>query len=207
MKATDVVNKIREVLGVELSAEIKLAQETLENGTIIEAESLEAGKEVFIVNEEERIALPVGEYQMADGKVLVVAEEGVIAEIKEKAEETPEETPEETEAKEDEVEVEAKEEISAPKKVVESVTKETHFSAEQSEIIETKLSELKAELKAEILAELKAENEVKKEELSKVELEAEPFHHNPEMVDKNAPVYNKAFAPTLQNRIFQKLNA
>lgn len=203
MKATDVVNKIREVLGVELSAEIKLAQETLENGTIIEAESLEAGKEVFIVNEEERIALPVGEYQMADGKVLVVAEEGVIAEIKEKAEETPEET----EAKEDEVEVEAKEEISAPKKVVESVTKETHFSAEQTEIIETKLSELKAELKAEILAELKAENEVKKEELSKVELEAEPFHHNPEMVEKNAPVYNKAFAPTLQNRIFQKLNA
>lgn len=203
MKATDVVNKIREVLGVELSAEIKLAQETLENGTIIEAESLEAGKEVFIVNEEERIALPVGEYQMADGKVLVVAEEGIIAEIKEKAEETPEET----EAKEDEVEVEAKEEISAPKKVVESVTKETHFSAEQTEIIETKLSELKAELKAEILAELKAENEVKKEELKKVELEAEPFHHNPEMVEKNAPVYNKAFAPTLQNRIFQKLNA
>lgn len=203
MKATDVVNKIREVLGVELSAEIKLAQETLENGTIIEAESLDAGKEVFIVNEDERIALPIGEYEMADGKVLVVAEEGIIAEIKEKAEETPEET----EAKEDEVEVEAKEEISAPKKVVESVTKETHFSAEQTEIIETKLSELKAELKAEILAELKAENEVKKEELSKVELEAEPFHHNPEMVEKNAPVYNKAFAPTLQNRIFQKLNA
>lgn len=203
MKATDVVNKIREVLGVELSAEIKLAQETLENGTIIEAESLDAGKEVFIVNEDERIALPVGEYQMTDGKVLVVAEEGVIAEIKEKAEETPEET----EAKEDEVEVEAKEEISAPKKVVESVTKETHFSAEQTEIIETKLSELKSELKAEILAELKAENEVKKEELSKVELEAEPFHHNPEMVEKNAPVYNKAFAPTVQNRIFQKLNA
>lgn len=203
MKATDVVNKIREVLGVELSAEIKLAQETLENGTIIEAESLEAGNEVFIVNEDERIALPVGEYQMADGKVLVVAEEGIIAEIKENAEETPEET----EAKEDEVEVEAKEEISAPKKVVESVTKETHFSAEQTEIIETKLSELKAELKAEILAELKAENKVKKEELSKVELEAEPFHHNPEKVEKNAPVYNKSFAPTLQNRIFQKLNA
>lgn len=206
MKATDLVNKIREVLGVELSAEIKLAQETLENGTIIEADSLEAGNEVFIVNEEERIALPVGEYQMADGKVLVVAEEGIIAEIKENAEETPEET-EETEAKEDEVEVEAKEEISTPKKVVESVTKETHFSAEQTEIIETKLSEFKAELKAEILAELKAENEVKKEELSKVELEAEPFHHNPEMVEKNDPVYNKAFAPTLQNRIFQKLNA
>lgn len=92
--ATDVLNLETveaEVVKPEEEVKVELAQATLENGTVIEAESFEAGQPVFIVNEEERVALPVGEYEF-EGGVLVVSEEGVIGEVKEKAaEEAPEE--------------------------------------------------------------------------------------------------------------------
>ena len=58
MKALDMLNKVKELVGVELQEEVKLAQATLENGTVIESESFEAGSEVFIVSEEDRVALP-----------------------------------------------------------------------------------------------------------------------------------------------------
>ena len=50
MKATDMLNRVKEVLGVELSEEneIKLAQATLENGTIIEAENLQKVKKFLL---------------------------------------------------------------------------------------------------------------------------------------------------------------
>ena len=75
------LNKIKETLGVELSEEVKLAQAALENGTIIEAEEFAEGKEVFIVTEDELVALPIGDYELEDGQVLIVAEEGIIASI------------------------------------------------------------------------------------------------------------------------------
>jgi len=67
MKATDMLNKVKELIGVELSEEVKLAQATLENGTVIESEDFAAGSEVFIVTEDEKVALPVGEYTLEDG--------------------------------------------------------------------------------------------------------------------------------------------
>jgi hypothetical protein len=79
--------------------ETKLAQATLKNGTVIESENFEAGQEVFIVTEDEKVALPVGEYELEDGETLVVEEEGIIASIG-AAEEAPEE---EVEAKEGEI--------------------------------------------------------------------------------------------------------
>ena len=90
MKATDMLNKVKEVLGVE-SEEIKLAQATLENGTIIEAEEFAEGKEVFIVTDEEKVALPIGSYKMEDGQELIIEEEGIIKSIGEAVEEAPEE--------------------------------------------------------------------------------------------------------------------
>ena len=65
------ISKIKEVVG--LSEEVKLEQQALENGTVIEADSFEAGSEVFIVTEDEKVALPIGEYQLEDGRILVVA--------------------------------------------------------------------------------------------------------------------------------------
>jgi hypothetical protein len=95
MKANNILNRIL----AELSSirEVKFEQMTLENGAVLEAESFEAGNEVFVVSGDDRVAAPVGEHLLEDGRVLVITEEGVIAEIKEAA----------AEAEEVEVEVEA----------------------------------------------------------------------------------------------------
>jgi alanyl-tRNA synthetase len=144
--------------------EVKLAQMALENGTIIEAEVFEAGASVFIVNEEDRIALPVGEYKLEDGMILIVAEEGIIAEIKEMEAPVAEEAPAEVEV---EVEQEMAE-VKEPKRVIESVTKEMFFA--EIESLRKEIEELKL-----------AKVEVKIEE---VELSAEPLTHNPDATTK-----------------------
>ena len=157
---SNVINQIKTLLGME----VKLAQMALENGTIIEAEMFEAGASVFIVNEEDRIALPVGEYKLEDGMILIVAEEGIIAEIKEA--EAPAEEVVEEEAK---VEVEQEmAEVKEPKRVIESVTKEMFFA--EIESLRKEIEELKL-----------AKVEVKVEE---VELSAEPLTHNPDATTK-----------------------
>ena len=89
MKANNILNRIL----AELSSirEVKFEQMTLENGAVLEAEAFEAGNEVFIVSGEDRVAAPVGEHLLSDGRVLVIVEEGLIAEIKEAAAEEVEE--------------------------------------------------------------------------------------------------------------------
>lgn len=84
MKANNILNRIL----AELSSirEVKFAQMTLENGAVLEAELFEAGNEVFVISGEDRVAAPVGEHLLDDGRILVITEEGVIAEIKEAAE-------------------------------------------------------------------------------------------------------------------------
>ena len=76
------INQIKTLLGME----VKLETMKLSDGvTVLEAEMFEAGNEVFVVTEDEqKIALPVGEYELEDGRILVVVEEGIISEIKEK---------------------------------------------------------------------------------------------------------------------------
>lgn len=66
--------------------ETKLEQSKLENGTVLEADSFEAGANISIVSDDERVALPVGEYKLEDGRVLIVIEEGLIDSIGEAAE-------------------------------------------------------------------------------------------------------------------------
>ena len=99
MKPLDMLNQIKTLLGVEDAEKVELAQMTLDNGTILEAEAFEANNEVFIVTEEEKIALPVGEYTLEDGRTIMVEEEGIIKEIKA----TESEESEEVEAAEEEV--------------------------------------------------------------------------------------------------------
>ncbi len=164
------MNKIDQIKAL-LGMEVKLATMKLENGTLIEAEAFEAENEVFIVSEEEKVALPVGEYELEDGKILVVVEEGIISEIKEKEEEAEEEV--ETEPKEEVEEQEMQAETSAPKKVVESISKEIHFA---------KIEEMQKEIDALKLA-LESKEEVQEEVKEEVELSAEevaPIKHNPE---------------------------
>jgi len=156
---SNVINQIKTLLGIE----VKLEQMSLDNGTVLEAEVFEAGQSVFIVNGEDRIALPVGEYKLEDGMILIVAEEGIIAEIKEM------EAPVEEPAAEVEVEVEQEmSEAPVAKKVIESVVKESHFSKEDVDALKAEIESLKTEL-----ASMKEVKEV-------VELSAEPLTHNPE---------------------------
>jgi hypothetical protein len=153
---SNVLTEIKRLLGME----IQLEQMTLDNGTVIEAEVFEEKQPVFIVNGEDRVALPVGEYILDNGMILVVAVEGEIAEIKESAP-AKEETPEV------EVEVEQAAEPTAPKKVIESTVKESHFSKEDVDALKSEIEALKTEL-----ASMK--------EVKEVELSAQPLTHNPD---------------------------
>ena len=124
MNTKETLNKVRTLLGIE----VKLEQMKLDNGAILEAEVFEVGAEIFVVADEERVAVPVGEYVAEDGSTIVVLEEGVIGEIKEAGAE--EEAPAEDEApvEEEVVEEDLSTETATPKKVVESISKETFFS-------------------------------------------------------------------------------
>lgn len=123
MKSNKVIEQIKNVLN--LNEEVKLEQMKLENGTVIEADSFESGVEVFIVTEDEKVALPVGEYTLEDGKLLVVVEEGVISEVKEaEAEEEAEEVEEVEAADEEEKEslgYATKEELAEVKDMIEEI--------------------------------------------------------------------------------------
>ena len=158
----EMLKEIKSVLGIELSEvqveqsteETKLAQMTLENGTIIEAEDFAPEAEVFIVTEEDKIALPVGEYALEDGMILVVEAEGIIKEIKEATSE--EVVEEEVEAAEEEMSYATKEELAEVKSMIE---------------------EIKAMIKDK--EDMAAVEEQVKEELSS-QPAAAPLKHNPE---------------------------
>jgi len=198
MKATEMLNKIKTFLGeetadivkdVEQSQEkVELATAKLDNGTVLEAEAFEAGKEIFIVTEDDKVALPVGDYTMEDGKMLVVAEEGIIAEIKDlDEEEAPAE--EEVEAEEEEMGYVTKEElaeaVSEIKAMIEDMKKE-------------EMSEDEVELSEELPKEVK-------EELS--EPAAEPIAHNPEQKNNNIGVkFAQNRKPSILDKVMSKIN-
>lgn len=159
MKATEILSKIKTYLGedtadivenVEQDQEVKveLAQAKLENGTVLEAEAFESGKEIFILTDDEKVAVPVGEYQMEDGQILVVKEEGLIGEIKkaEAKEEEEVEASEEEELDKHDEEVEAKyatkEELAEVKSLVEEIKAMIEKKEEMSEVEEQVKEEL-----------------------------------------------------------------
>ena len=85
----------------EVFKKIEMATMKLAGGVVVEAESFEAGENVFLLGEdEEKVAAPVGEHELEDGRILVIVEEGVIAEIREAGEEVAEEVVEEEESTE-----------------------------------------------------------------------------------------------------------
>ncbi len=75
-----------EVQEVQEDVKVEMASMRLADGTLLEAEEFVAGENVFLVGEdEERVAAPVGEHNLEDGRVMVIEEEGVIAEVREAA--------------------------------------------------------------------------------------------------------------------------
>ena len=112
MKSTEMLNQIKTLLNIE----VKLEEMKLENGTIIESESFEKGKEIFIKTDDEKVAMPVGEYILEDSRLLIVKEEGIIGDMRDVSDEVPQkedeegkEITEDLEDKEDEYEDDGKE--------------------------------------------------------------------------------------------------
>ena len=136
---TSVINQIKTLLGME----VKLEQMKMADGvTVIEADKFEMDNEVFVVTpDQQKIPVPVGEYELEDGRILVVEVEGIIAAVND-APATEEVAPEDEVAPE--VPVAAAEEVVAPKKTIESTVKETFFA--EIEALKNENIELKAQL-------------------------------------------------------------
>ena len=154
MKPSEMLKEVKTLLGLE----IKLEQMKLENGTVLEADAFAEGNEIFIVTEDERVALPIGEYVLEDGQTLVVEEEGIIKEMKPMGEDVPEE---EEVVEAEEVEEEVKEDVE-----MSYATKE-----ELAEVI-SMIDEIKAMLEPK--EEEPKEEEPKEELKEEVELSAIP---------------------------------
>ena len=191
MKSTEILDKIKTFLGEEKIEEqveetqleesqekVELGQAKLDNGTVLEAEAFEAGNEIFIVTEDERVAVPVGEYLMEDGQMLVVSEEGIIGEIKAQ------------EAEESEEEVEAEEEMAY-------VSKEEFESAVEE--IKGMINELK-----EVKEEMAQVEEQVKQELSETPA-VEPITHNPEAKQEFKVRFGQNRKETALDRVMKKL--
>lgn len=184
----NVINEIKTLLGME----VKLAQMKLQDGvTVIEAEAFEPEMAVFIVNEGEKVPMPVGEYMLEDGNVLKVEVEGIIASIEMPEEEMPEVEVEEeaTTEKEQEMTTEA----ATPKRVVESVTKEMFFS--EIEKLRAEIAELKLS-KTEVVEAVELSNE-----------NIEVLTHNPDATNEvKLNLYSRKRNATTFDVVLSKLN-
>jgi len=195
MKPNDMINQIKTLLGVE----VKMAEAKLENGTIISSESFSAGDEIFIVTEDEKVAMPIGTYTLDDQREIVVEEEGVIASIGEPTEE----------------EVEAPEEVEASEEVKEEILeeeKEEMAYATKEELAEVKdmIEEIKAMIEKEEMSasedkEVETTEEVK-EELAAVE-PVEKVTHNPETETKKSQfLYSQKRTTNTLDRVMAKIS-
>lgn len=184
------INTIKTYLGME----VKLAQMKLADGvTILEFDSLEVGKEVFIVSENGNVPLPMGEYELEDGNILEVYEDGIIGEVKSKEEEQP---PLEEEEPAMPVEASVEQPQQAVKKVIKSTIEEQHFAEIEklkAEIVELKsMIEQKEEVKEEVI-ELAQEEEVK------------PISFNPENVNEIKPIKLTSQSQSMRDKILNTI--
>tara|TARA_R100001463_G_scaffold83837_1_gene138423 strand:+ start:310 stop:966 length:657 start_codon:yes stop_codon:yes gene_type:complete len=194
MKSTEMLNQIKTLLNIE----VKLEEQKLENGTRVEAESFEKGKEIFILTDDEKVAMPVGEYLLEDGRLIVVAEEGIIDDVREVSDEVPqkeEESKDETEDlgyKEEEMDEEADvQDWEGMEKRIKNL--EDAIADLKSKVGEKNMEEEEVEMEEEVSRQPKSRtvkeefneevNEQVKEELSQPA--AAPIKHNPESGNTN----------------------
>ena len=190
------LNQIKTLLNIE----VILEEQKLENGTIVEAESFDKGKEIFIKTDDEKVAMPVGEYLLQDGRLVVVAEEGIIGDVREVSDEVPQKEAEDGEEITEDLEEEKEEE-------------------KMSYVSRQELEEAVEEVK-EMIEEVKARLEEKKEEMNEdgkglksrtvkeefSEAAVKPIKHNPEGKKINKRVFAKSKTRTTLDRVLNKLN-
>ena len=190
MKTTEMLSKIKALL----NADVKLAEMKLDNGTVIEAESFEAGQSVFIVTEDEKVALPIGEYSLEDGRALIIEEEGIIASIG--SEEAPADAEVEVEAEEETIETEVPEEVASEvEAIVDAVV----------EVIAPVIEEVKEEIKE---LKKKFEEAPKEEEKEEKTEMSKKFRHSPEkQTSKRTEIkFSENREQTILDRVLNKLN-
>ena len=196
MKATEILNDITKMLN--LSTEVKLEEQKLENGTIIEAEKFESEQEVFIKTDDEKVPLPVGMYELEDGKQLIVVDEGIINEIKSQIDESMKDDQvlaEEPKEEKEEMGYATKEELAEVQSVVEEI---------KAMIEEMQPKEEEAPAEAEVEA-AKEEIQELKEELSKPA--TTPKRHSPEaQTRKSTSLYSQNRSMNTLDRVMGKIS-
>jgi Mg2+ and Co2+ transporter CorA len=197
MEKTKMLNQIRTLLNIE----VRLEEMKLENGTVVSADTFEKGSEIFIVTDDEKVAMPVGEYILEDGRLVIVEAEGMIADVREVSDEVPakEETTEDLETVETEVPAEVATEVEA---IIEAVVE---VIAPVIEEVKSEIEELKKEFGKMRKYEDEEEEEKEKEEMSAAR---RPIKHNPEAKTaqrKQMQFAKGQFTSTL-DRVLNKLN-
>lgn len=132
MKSKDALKKISEILG--LSSEIKLAEVTTADGAVLYAETFDVGSTVYVITDGAEVVAPAGEYELQDGTVLTIGENGALETI------TPPATDETTD------EVDASELESIRSKVQDLITEKDGLKA-KTDTLKGELTEKENELK------------------------------------------------------------
>ena len=220
MKSTEMLNQIKTLLNIE----VKLEEMKLENGTIVESDSFEKGKEIFIKTDDEKVAMPIGEYILESGMLLIVEEEGIIADMREVSDEVPEkeeiteDLKDKEEEKEDEYKDDGKEEDVVDLKEMEKRIQNLEDAIsnlkgdkedKMEEVIEEDLKEeTEGVLKSRTVKEEFNEVEEKvKEELSKPS--TNPIKHSPEGKESGKVkgfLYSQKRMGTVLDRVLSRLN-
>ena len=195
MKATEILKNIKTFLGEEIQEEVKveLAQAKLENGTVVESESFKAGDEIFIITDDEKVAMPVGEYVMEDGKLLVIEEEGIIADYRVVSDDVPQ--------KEDELE--EKEEEKKEEMDEEAAVDDWAGMEKRIKNLEDAIADIKSKMGEK--EDFKKVEEQVKQELSETPA-AEPISHSPEVDNKKINLkYAQNRKQTSLDRVLSKM--
>ena len=194
------LNQIRTLLNIE----VRLEEMKLENGTIVSAETFEKGSEIFIVTDDEKVAMPVGEYILEDGRLVVVEAEGMIADVREVSDEVPAKEEETTEDLEEEtVETEVPAEVATEiEAIIEAVVE---VIAPVIEEVKSEVEELKKEFGKMKKYEDDSKEDKKKEEMSAAR---KPIKHNPEAKapQRKQVEFAKGQFNTTLDRVLNKLN-
>ena len=196
MKSTEMLNQIKTLLNIE----VKLEEMKLENGTIVESDSFEKGKEIFIKTDEDRVALPVGEYILEDSRLLVIEEEEITEDLEDK----------EDEYEDDGKEADIEDWAGMEKRIKNLEDAIADLKGDKmEEVVEEDLKEeTEGVLKSRTVKEEFNEVEEKvKEELSKPS--TNPIKHSPESGNKNKVkgfLHSQNRVETVLDRVLSRLN-
>jgi len=176
MKSIEMLNQIKTLLNIE----VKLEERKLENGTRVEAESFEKGKEIFILTDDEKVAMPVGEYLLEDGRLIVVAQEGIIDDVREVSNEVPQKEEQPASVTEDLSEEDDKKKDEKKKEEKMADVGDWEGMEKRIQNLEDAIADIKSRLGEKEMEDQEVEDSIKKikEELSMPS--ASPIRHNPE---------------------------